>query len=67
MLAYRALFRDLLGPPDSDAGQPAVDDGADMTSARVPGARVAAGVGTGGTAAADTREARATPQATRKE
>ena len=67
MLAYRTLFRDLLGAPDSDAGQPAVGNDADMTSAGVPGARVAAGVGTGGTAAAGTREARATPQATRKE
>ena len=67
MLAYRALFRDLLGPLDSGAGQPAAGNGADVTSARVPGARVAAGLGAGGTAAADTREARAMPQATRKE
>src|SRR5262249_38283203 len=51
LLAYRALFRDLLGPPDSDAGQPAAGSGADVTSAGAPGARVAAGVGTGGTAA----------------
>ena len=71
MLAYRALFRDLLGPLDSGAGQPAAGNGADETSARGPSARVAAGMGTGGTAAAGTREARAmpqaTPQATRKE
>jgi hypothetical protein len=67
MLAYRALFRDLLGPLVSGADQPAADDGADVTSAGAPGARVAAGLGTGGTAAAGTREARAMPQATRKE
>jgi len=67
LLAYRALFRDLLGPPDSGTGQPTGGNRADVTSARAPGPRVAAGVGTGGTAAAGTREARAMPQATRKE
>ena len=67
MLAYRALFRDLLGPLVSGAGQPAAGDGADVTSAGGPGARVAAGLGTGGTAAAGTRQARAVPEATRKE
>ena len=54
LLAYRALFRDLLGPPDNSGRRPAVL------------ATVAAGVGTGGTAAAGTREGRATPQTTRE-
>jgi len=66
MLAYRALFRDLLGPLVSATGELAGADGADVTSAGASGARVAAGLGTGGTAAAGTREARAMPQATRK-
>jgi len=67
MLAYRALFRDLLGPPDSRAGQPAAGNRADEASAGASGGRVAAGLGTGGTAAAGTRQARAVPEATRKE
>ena len=69
MLAYRALFRDLLGPLVSATGELAGADGADVTgtSATAPDATVAAGLGTGGTAAAGTRETRAIPQATRKE
>lgn len=54
LLAYRALFRDLLGPPGGRARRPAVL------------ATVAAGIGMSGTAAAGTREGRAVPQTTRE-
>jgi hypothetical protein len=66
LLAYRALFRDLLGSPDSLADQPA-SDRADEAGARVPGARVAAEAGTDSRAAPGGGEARVAAQATRKE
>jgi hypothetical protein len=67
LLAYRALFRDLLGSPDSHADQPAAGDRADEAGAMMAGARVAAEAGTDSRAAPGSGEARVAAQATRKE
>jgi hypothetical protein len=67
LLAYRTLFRDLLGPPDGRARRLAVLAGPVTTGAKEARAAITARAGTDGTAVAGSREARVTGQATRKE
>jgi hypothetical protein len=67
LLAYRALFNELVGAQDGRDGEPAARSGSEVTGARAPGATEAAGTGADGTAATGSGEDRATAQSTRKE
>jgi len=67
LLAYRALFRELLGPPEGRARRPAALSRSTVTATTVAPATVAAKAGTDGTAANGGRGGRVTVQATRKE
>lgn len=67
LLAYRALFRELLGAPDGGASHPAARGSSTMTGTKVPGVTMAARAGADGAAADSSHEGRVTAQATRRD